>query len=186
MPFSIDLDAQDIAWNTEERELINADPDLSWLTSTMPGAIHCRPDGGDQGNRVKLGWAFNSDITSPEISPELLSAFPEIVLRGAARLNPALEVYLERLPDKMVHYGGYYTMTDENWPLIGPMNPPGTYVVGAMSGFGTMAACAGGELCARWALGAPLPSFANALSLQRHTDLTQMSEIHALSSRGVL
>ena len=49
--------------------------------------------------------------------------FPEVVLHGAARLNPRLKVYYERLPRTMSHSGGYYTMTKENWPLIGPAWP---------------------------------------------------------------
>jgi len=38
----------------------------------------------------------------------------------------------------MVYYGGFYTMTEENWPLIGPMEVDDVFVVGALSGFGTM------------------------------------------------
>ena len=66
--------------------------------------------------------------------------FPEVVLHGAARLNPRLKVYYERLPRTMSHSGGYYTMTKENWPLIGPAWPYGRFVVGVISGFGTFAA----------------------------------------------
>ena len=47
--------------------------------------------------------------------------FPEIVLRGANRLNLGLKRYFGRLPRQMSHYGGFYTMTKENWPLVGPM-----------------------------------------------------------------
>lgn len=88
MPFSIDLDAQSIDW-TEEDKLLLADSDEhSWLTREMPGAIHCRPDGGDRGRWIKLGWAFNNQPAAAERSPALLDSFPEIALRGAARLNP--------------------------------------------------------------------------------------------------
>ena len=48
-------------------------------------------------------------------------------------------------------------MTKENWPLIGPMRTKGAFVAGALSGFGTMAACATGALCAAWVQGAELP-----------------------------
>ena len=186
MPFSIDLDEQLIDWNDEERELLAADDDYAWLTHKMPGAIHCRPD-GDNGRWVKLGWAYN-DSTEASISrtPELFANYPEIVLRGAARLNPRLKTYYESLPSKMHHYGGYYTLTDENWPLIGKMDVEGAYVVGAMSGFGTMSACASGDLCARWILGEELPEFAEALSPQRYANKTLMDELLALSSRGIL
>jgi glycine/D-amino acid oxidase-like deaminating enzyme len=75
------------------------------------------------------------------------------------------------------HYGGYYTMTRENWPLIGPMRTPGAFVAGALSGFGTMAACAAGSLCAAWILGQPRPGFARALGLERHGDRALMQSL---------
>ena len=55
-----------------------------------------------------------------------------------------------------------------------------------MSGFGTMAACASGDLCARWILGEELPEFAEALSPQRYANKALMDELLALSSRGIL
>ena len=56
-------------------------------------------------------------------------------MRGAAALQPALKAYYGRLPVDLSHYGGYYTMTPENWPLIGPMGPTGAFVVGAPNAF---------------------------------------------------
>lgn len=186
MPFSIDLDEQTIDWSAEEIELLRADPETAWLTETMPGAIHCRPDGGPQGRWIKLGWAYNQTSTAPERTPTLDDGFPEIVLRGAARLNPALKTYYGRLPRNMTHYGGFYTMTDENWPLIGPMGIDGAFLVGALSGFGTMAACAAGQLCAAWATGRRLPEYANSLSLARYENAALMQELSSLQSKGVL
>ena len=187
MPFSIDLDEQLIDWNKEERELLVADPDYAWLTEIMPGAIHCRPDGGDHGSWVKLGWAYNETAeTSLNRNPELYANFPEIVLRGAARLNPSLKAYYDRLPSKMHHYGGYYTLTEENWPLVGKMDVDDTFVAGAMSGFGTMAACASGDLCARCVLGLKLPDFADLLSPHRYKNTMLMAELMVMSSRGIL
>ncbi len=186
MPFSIDLDEQFIDWTEEEKALLNEDQDLVWLTQQMSGAIHCRPDGGDNGSWVKLGWAFNETSVKPEMQPALTDTYPEIVLRGAARLNPGLKTYYGRLPRNMHHYGGYYTLTEENWPLIGEMEVSGAYVVGAMSGFGSMAACAGGELCARWVIGLEKPEYAPALSPERHKDSRLMDQLKTLSSRGIL
>lgn len=167
MPFSIDLDGQSIDWTEDERAVLAEDPLTAWLTRPMTGAIHCRPDGGDQGQWIKLGWAFNTAEVEPTWTPPLLPNFPEIVLRGAARLNPALKAYYGRLPRQMHHYGGYYTRTEDNWPLIGPMGPPGAFMAAALSGHGTMGACATGELAAAWIAGAELPDYAAALSLQR-------------------
>ena len=152
----------------------------------MPGAIHCRPDGGDKGRWIKLGWAFNDHRANPQREPALLDTFPEIALRGAARLNPALKNYYGKLPRNTQHYGGFYTMTDENWPLIGEMDIPDTYVAGAMSGFGTMAACAAGELCARLVLGKELPAFAQPLAPSRYRNSELMNELQAQTQRGVL
>ena len=186
MPFSIDLDVQRIDWSEEERELLADDPELAWLAGEMPGAIHCRPDGGDHGTWVKLGWAFSEAEAQPTMDPPLSDNFPEIVLRGAARLNPLLKSYYGHLPRNMHHYGGYYTMTEENWPLIGEMEGDGAFVVGAMSGFGTMAACAAGELCAQRILERQLPTYASALSPKRYENHDLVAQIESLSSRGIL
>ncbi len=185
MPFSIDLDVQHIDWSDEDRNLLMEEPDYKWLTGEMPGSIHCRPDGGDNGSWVKLGWAYNE---SPQAATRVLpldEQFPDIVLRGAARLNPALKDYYGQLPRNMHHYGGWYTMTKENWPLIGELGPSGAYVNAAMSGFGTMAACAAGELCAATIAGAKLPDYARYFSLARYDDRELMQTLYE-SNKGVL
>jgi len=185
MPFSIDLDGQTIAWTEEERDILSADPDTAGLLAPMPGGIHCRPEGGDGGTWVKLGWAFNEAASSPHGEPPLIPHFPDIVLRAAGRLNPSLLRYLGRLPRAARHYGGHYTMTPENWPLIGPMQTPGAFVAGALSGFGTMAACATGAVCAAWVTDTERPSYATALSPQRTADEALMRDLTA-GNRGIL
>ena len=77
-------------------------------------------------------------------------------------------------------------MTEENWPLIGPMGVDGAFVVGALSGFGTMAACAAGSLCASWMTGADLPDYASDLSMARYHDRSLMDTLKNAASRGVL
>lgn len=185
MPFSIDLDHQLVDWSDDEREMLREDPELGRFAGEMPGATHCRPDGGDHGTWVKLGWAFNQRTAAPAWNPPLDAHFPEIVLRGASRLNQSLRRYFGKLPRRRHHYGGWYTMTSENWPLIGPMGPQGAFMNCAQSGFGTMAACASGELCAAWVAGAPLPEYATEFSLQRYDD-TELMALLSNSSRGVL
>jgi glycine/D-amino acid oxidase-like deaminating enzyme len=185
MPFSIDLDGQRIDWTEEERDLLRQEPEFRMFTEDMPGAIHCRPDGGDAGRWVKLGWAYNTRPAPAAWEPPLDRQFPEIVLRGAARLNSALRAYYGKLPRGTHHYGGWYTMTEENWPLIGPMGLEGAYMNCALSGFGTMAACAGGELCAAWVAGAELPGYARELSMQRYEDAALMALLRH-SNKGVL
>lgn len=167
LPFAIDLDGQEIDWNGEERALLREDPERARFAGAMPGGIHCRPDGGDAGQWIRLGWAYNTARAEVSREPPLDDAFPEIVLRGAARLNPALKAYYGRLPRALRHYGGFYTRTGDNWPLIGPMGPEGAFLLAGLSGHGTMAACAAGELAARWVAGAALPGDARAFSLER-------------------
>jgi glycine/D-amino acid oxidase-like deaminating enzyme len=105
--------------------------------------------------------------------PYLISAdpfFPEIVLRGLATAIPGLEAYFDRMP-KLVLDGGYYTKTQENRPLVGPMPVEGAYVIGALSGFGLTASPASGELLAAHITGGELPHYAPAFALARYEDL---------------
>lgn len=185
LPFSIDLDGQGLDWTDEERQMLIENPTYRWLTEDMPGSIHCRPDGGDSGTWLKLGWAFNATPAQAQWDIPLNTNFPEIVLRGAARLNPSLKKYYGKLPRAIHHYGGWYTMTDENWPIIGPHGPEGAFTNCGLSGFGTMAACAGGELCAAWVTGSDLPDYAREFSLQRYEDEDLMTELRNMG-KGVL
>ena len=185
MPFSIDLDAQHIDWLQDEREMLLEDPNFRWLAETMPGSIHCRPDGGDAGRWIKMGWAYNHAAARPTRQLPLDEHFPEVVLRGAARLNPSLKAYYGQLPRNMHHYGGWYTMTTENWPLIGPMGVEGAFMNCALSGFGTMSACAAGELCAAWVAESELPSYASEFSLSRLHDVSLMAHLKACN-KGIL
>lgn len=180
-PFSIDLDETSLDWEDEERAALSEDPSLSWLTKPIEGGIHCRPEG--TGRWIKLGWAYNRNTSEPNNDQHLIedpaydASFPEVVIRGAARLNPNLSPYIEKLPSGRVHYGGYYTMTKENWPLVGPLGDDGSFVVGALSGFGCMGACAAGSLSADWICGGDLPEYAGALSLNRYDDPILMDEM---------
>lgn len=184
--FAIDLDGQEIAWSEEERSLLAENPATAWLTRPMQGGIHCRPDGGERGTWIKLGWAYNRTPGPVEVPSPLDPQFPDIVLRGASRLHPALKAYIGRLPRQHTHYGGYYTMTRENWPLIGPMQTDGAFIAGALSGFGTMSACATGELCAAWIGGGAKPDYATSLSPARYADKALMAELAAAQDKGVL
>lgn len=180
MPFSIDLDGQTLAWSEEDRALLAEDPATRHLVEPMRGGIHCRPDGAVEGNRVKLGWAYNDHAADPIGEEPVDPQFPDTVLRGASRLNPRLAAYIGRLPRGAHHYGGYYTMTEENWPLIGPMRTPGAFMAAALSGYGSMAACAAGSLCAAWVAGSDLPPYAASLSTARHGDAALMEELAQL------
>ena len=186
LSFSIDLDEQEIDWDEDDRGMLRGDEAVAWLAGPMPGGIHCKPEGAERGTWVKLGWAYASEPVDPLWEPKLDERFPEVVLRGAARLNPGLRVYYERLPRAMSHYGGYYTMTKENWPLIGPAGPDGSFVVGALSGFGTMAACAAGYLVAALATGADVPGYTALLGLARYEDPGFLANLETIAHRSLL
>jgi glycine/D-amino acid oxidase-like deaminating enzyme len=181
MPFTIDLDRQTLVWTDEDRDLLASDPLARYLVEPMNGGIHCRPDGAVDGTRIKLGWAYNEQASDPHQADPVDPQFPDTVLRGASRLQPALAAYIGRLPRGAHHYGGYYTMTGENWPLIGRMKTEGAFLAGALSGFGSMAACATGALCAAWVAGKPVPAYALSLSSDRYADQALMTQLAMLS-----
>jgi glycine/D-amino acid oxidase-like deaminating enzyme len=95
--------------------------------------------------------------------------YPEIALRGMARMIPGLSAYFGKMP-KFFADGGYYTKTRENRFLAGPLPVEGAYMIGAFSGYGLMAACGAGELLAAHLTGSPLPHYAPAFALARYAD----------------
>jgi glycine/D-amino acid oxidase-like deaminating enzyme len=189
-PFSVDLDDFEFSWPDEDRRLLSEDAETRWLTGRLPGGVHCRPEGGARGSWVKLGWAFNREVSEPQHDlanePRMHQQFPEIAMRAAARLHPSLAPYLDNFPARYSHYGGYYPMTRENWPIIGPLGVDGAFIAGALSGFGSMAACAAGALCADWICGGELPSYASRMSLERISNAEFMAALRGASSKGLL
>ncbi|MCH7666024.1 MAG: FAD-binding oxidoreductase [Acidobacteria bacterium] len=184
MPFTVFADPQTFDWSDEETELIDDDPDYQWLLDEFPGGLHVKPESNDQ---IKLGWAYNRASEPPKWDPRDDISFPSIVLRGASRFIPALDRYVkDRIPTPVVQYSGYYTRTRENWPLIGPLGLEGLYTVAALSGYGTMCACAAGELCADWMMGGSLPDFARNFHPDRYSDQAILAEIDGLESDGQL
>jgi glycine/D-amino acid oxidase-like deaminating enzyme len=93
---------------------------------------------------------------------------------------PGLAAYIERVPQAYLD-GGYYTRTRENRPLIGPLALQGAYIIGALSGFGLMAACAAAELLGAQLSGDVLPSYADAFALSRYADPAYLA---ALATHG--
>jgi glycine/D-amino acid oxidase-like deaminating enzyme len=66
--------------------------------------------------------------------------------------------------------GGYYTRTQENRPLISKTKVDGSFIIGAVSGYGIMSACAAGELITSHITGNSLPDYAAAFQLDRYDD----------------
>ncbi len=71
-------------------------------------------------------------------------------------------------------------------PLIGPMGVEGAYLIGALSGFGVMAACASGELLASHVTGSALPDYAPGFALERYSNPTNLAQLESLSKSGQL
>ena len=106
-------------------------------------------------------------------------------MRGMVQLAPGLAQYLDRLPPMYVD-GGYYTKTEENRPLIGPLPVDGAYVHAALSGYGLMAAPAAGELVALHITGATLPSYESTFRLSRYDDPAYRAMLANWGSTGQL
>lgn len=183
-PLLIWSDPQEIDWSKEERGHL-VDAGRQDLLGVMPSACHGRSEGGRESPWVLALWEYRRDVRVPEwpIPQDPLCA--ETVIRGMATMIPALGVYRDRLPETSVD-GGYYTKTVENRPLIGPTGPPGSFVVGAVSGFGIMVAAAAGELCALHVTGELLPDYADDFLVSRYEQPDYLEQIAELTETGQL
>ena len=181
-PLLIWEDAQTLPWSDEERAFLGEDPETRWLLDPLPASVHCRPEGGDQ---ILILWPYHTHPLDPVFPLPDDPFFPEVALRGLATMIPGLAAYFERLPPVYVD-GGYYTKTAENRPLIGPLPVEGAYIIGALSGFGLMAACAAGELLATHITGGSLPAHAPAFVLNRYDDPAYQRQLAAWDRTGQL
>lgn len=183
MPFSIYADSQSLDWSEEERAFFASEKKYEWLLDEFPGGLHIKPESG----KIKLGWAFNTRSAQPRWKPSTLELFPQVVLKGASRFIPQLMEYQKNIPTPIIQYAGYYTRTKENFPLIGPTEMPNVFLVGALAGYGTMGACAAGELCAKYILNeTELPDYSRYFHPLRYEDSELMNEINHSMSDGQL
>ncbi len=158
-----------LPWSPEELEELAADDETRWLLGTFPAGVHCRPEGQGASTSLLLLWNYDLAPVEPTFPVAVEEYYPELALRGMAVMIPGLAKYFDRAPKPYID-GGYYTKTRENRPLIGPLPVEGAYVIGALSGYGLMAACAAGELLAAHVTAAPLPRYAPAFLLARYDD----------------
>ncbi len=183
MPFTICADAIRIPWTTDEAQMLQDDESYAWMLDELPVGLHIKPEGA---NQIKMGWAFNRQAEAPRWQCDGDAQFPEIVMRGAATFIPSLKTYTANMPTPVHQFAGYYTRTPENWPIIGALPVPGLFTIAALSGFGTMAACAAGEMCADVACDASPADFAPFFAFNRYQDPDMQALMAATDNDGQL
>jgi glycine/D-amino acid oxidase-like deaminating enzyme len=163
-------DPQMLPWSEEERALLAESEETQWLVEPFPSGPHGVPEGSLASHTQLILWTYDIETVEPVVPlPPFDPYYFEVVLRGLSRMIPGLRAYFDKLPRPVVD-GGYYAKTRENRPLIGPLPIEGAYIMGALSGFGIMAACASGELLAAHMTGSELPPYAPWFSLERYED----------------
>lgn len=184
-PMLIWLDDQHLPWSEEERAALAEDEQAQWLLEKFPWGVHGRPEG--TGARSSFIALFNPDHGPTDVVFPLPEPphYAEIALRAMATMVPGLKAYFGTAGRPYVD-GGYYVKTRENRPLIGPLPAEGAYVSGAYSGFGVMAACAGGELIARHITESQMPDYAPAFALSRYQDADYCALLDSWGDGGQL
>jgi glycine/D-amino acid oxidase-like deaminating enzyme len=172
-----------LEWSAEERSGIEQDPSLHWLLGELPAGVHFRPEGGEGSQVLLLLWTYHVEPTPAVLPPRFDPLYPLVVLRGLARMIPAFAAYFEkgRLP---YVDGGYYCKTRENRFLAGPLPVDGAYVLGALSGYGIMAALGAAELLGAHLTGAPRPPYAAAFTLERYADPAYQALLRRMTPDG--
>lgn len=166
-PLVICADEQELPWSEDERAMLAEDPDTAWLLGRLPSGAHTRPEGDAAAQSIIVLWDVHNEKVEPAFPIGEDPLYAETAIRGLARILPGMRGYLERMPRPSVD-GGYYTKTQENRPLAGPLGVPGAYVIGAASGYGIMAAAGLAELLAAHITGIQLPPYAPLFSLARY------------------
>ena len=185
-PMMIWDDPLTLPWSKAEKEELAAYADTRWLLDELPAGLHFRPEGGPDSPIVLMLWPYHTERHEPIWPPPPLDEFfPDLVLRGLSRMIPALATYIGRAGKPAIDRG-YYCKTRENRPLIGPLPVTGAYVFGALSGFGIMAAPAGGELLAAHITGHSLPDYAPAFHLNRYSDPDYQAQLADWGDSGQL
>ncbi|MCA9950431.1 MAG: FAD-binding oxidoreductase [Anaerolineales bacterium] len=170
VPLMIWNDPMFLPWSAEERADLAEFEDTAWLLEQFPAGIHFRPEGGPGAQTLLVLWPYHIKTFATPIWPiQIEPEYVEVVMRGLTRMVPGISVYLERLSKPYVD-GGYYCKTRENRPLICPLPVVGAYIIGALSGYGIMAATGAGELLSALVTGSELPGYAPAFHLDRYQD----------------
>ncbi len=169
VPFLIWSDPVQIEWSAAERRELEQHEDTRRLVDTLPGGVHLRPVDLAHGDELYLIWTYETDVRPYVWPPTFNARYADVVLRGCARMLPALAPYAAAGQRSTID-GGYYCKTPENRPLIGPLPVEGAFVLGALSGSGLMASHASAELVAQHVTGHTLPDYAHWFLPSRYDD----------------
>ena len=184
-PLLIWADPQTLPWDDDERELLAEDPGAAWMLAELPAGVHTRPEGGHGSDILLMLWAYDAHPAPPTFPLEFDPAFDEVVLRGLTTMLPGLAAYRGK-GGRPAYDGGYYVKTKENRLLAGPLPVEGAYVLGALSGYGLMAACGAAELLGAHLAGDPLPDYAAAFAPARYADPEYRARLEAWDDTGQL
>lgn len=183
-PLIILSDPQKLEWTVEERTALH-EAGRGELLDEMPAGVHARPEGPEASPMLLALWPYHVPLVDPVFPLEFDGLYPEVVLRGLARLLPGVRAYRDRMPRPFVD-GGYYTRTRDNRPLVGPLEIEGAFVIGALSGFGLMASMGAGELLAAHVIGSDLPGYSRWFAPSRYSDPAYLALAQSTEATGQL
>ncbi len=183
-PLLILTDPQALDWDADERAALH-EAGQPELLQEMPSGVHARPEGPDDSPMLLALWPYHTPLVEPAFPLSYERLYPEVVLRGLAKLLPGVTAYRDRMPRPFVD-GGYYTRARDNRPLIGPLETEGAFVIGAMSGFGLMASMGAGELLSAHVTGAALPHYSRWFVPSRFGDPAYLALAQSVESTGQL
>jgi glycine/D-amino acid oxidase-like deaminating enzyme len=183
-PLVILDDPQTLDWSIEERTALR-EAGREALLQKLPSGLHARPEGPDGSPMLLALWPYHTPIEAPSFPLEFDPMYAEVVLRGLEQLLPGARAYRKRMPRAFVD-GGYYTRTRENRPLIGPLDVQGVFVLGALSGFGLMAAMGAGELLTAHVTGSTLPEHSRWFVPARYADPAYQAGLATIGATGQL
>lgn len=181
-PLMVWSDPVTLPWDPAEAAALHDDPARRRWLGPLPAGVHFRV----RGDHLLLIWTFDAATGPPVLPPRFDPDFAEVLIRGLARMIPAMNQYFGTGPSCRVD-GGYYCKTPDNRPLIGALPIDGAFVVGALSGYGIMGSQAAAELIAGLALGEAPPVRHDAFAPARFDDPAYAAAIdHEGARRGQL
>ncbi len=184
-PLLIWTDPVCVPWSDDERAMLAESADTARLLEPFPAGVHARPEGALESDSVLLLWTYHTETVEVTFPLPAQPDHAEIAVRGMSCMLPALRAYFGRFPRAVVD-GGYYTKTRENRLLVGPLAVDGAYVLGALSGYGIMAALGAAEILGAHVTDGALPRYAAAFALERYDDPEYRAQLDAWGFTGQL